>query len=112
MLIKKWNKKEYETYIKYLKSLSDSKYREFHKSLTETKYEIIGIRVPMMRHLAKEKLKTDLRIQPDAVSFYIYGNLEKRINTSEVADENIGAIYSNEVCISDCLLYMSYIVNK
>ncbi len=59
MLIKKWNKKEYETYIKYLKSLSDSKYREFHKSLTETKYEIIGIRVPMMRHLAKEKLKTD-----------------------------------------------------
>lgn len=59
MLIKKWNKKEYETYIKYLKSLSDSKYREFHKNLTETKYEIIGIRVPMMRHLAKEKLKTD-----------------------------------------------------
>jgi len=59
MLIKKWNKKEYETYIKYLKSLSDSKYREFHKSLTETKYEIIGIRVPIMRHLAKEKLKTD-----------------------------------------------------
>ena len=63
-------------------------------------------------YLFKEKLKTDLRIQPDAVSFYIYGNLEKRINTSEVADENIGAIYSNEVCISDCWLYMSYIVHK
>ena len=59
MLIKKWNKKEYQTYLKYLKGLSEPKYRDFHKNLTTTKYEILGIRVPMMRHLAKEKLKTD-----------------------------------------------------
>ena len=59
MLIKKWNKTEYQTYIKYLKSLSEPKYRDFHKNLTTTKYEILGIRVPMLRHLAKEKLKTD-----------------------------------------------------
>ena len=59
MLIKKWNKKEYEIYLKYLKSLSEPKYRDFHKRITETKYEILGIRVPMLRHLAKDKLKTD-----------------------------------------------------
>jgi 3-methyladenine DNA glycosylase AlkD len=59
MLIRTWNKKEYQIYIKYLKSLSDPKYRDFHKNLTETKYEIIGIRVPIMRQIAKEKLKTD-----------------------------------------------------
>ena len=59
MLIKTWNKKEYQIYLNYLKSLSEPKYRDFHKNLTKTKYEILGIRVPLLRHLAKEKLKTD-----------------------------------------------------
>ena len=59
MLIRTWNKKEYQKYLKFLKSLSEPEYRDFHKNLTTTKYEILGIRVPMLRHLAKEKLKTD-----------------------------------------------------
>lgn len=59
MLIRKWNKKEYQTYLRFLKSIGEPEYREFHKKLTTTKYEILGIRVPKMRQIAKEKLKTD-----------------------------------------------------
>ncbi len=49
-----WNKENYQQYISYLKSLQDNAYKEFHSNLTETKYEIIGIRVPIMRSIAKE----------------------------------------------------------
>ena len=56
----KWNKKSYKEFIKYLKSLEDLKYREFHSKITDTKYEIIGIRVPKMKSIAKSILKTDV----------------------------------------------------
>ena len=59
MLRKIWNKEDYDKYLKELKDLSEPKYRDFHKKLTTTKYEILGIRVPKMRQLAKDKLKTD-----------------------------------------------------
>ena len=55
-----WNKKSYKEFLKYLKSLEDIKYREFHSKLTDTKYEIIGIRVPIMKKIAKEICKTDI----------------------------------------------------
>lgn len=56
----KWNKKSYKEFIKYLKSLKDDKYKVFHSKLTDTNYEIIGIRVPIMRRIAKEINKTDI----------------------------------------------------
>lgn len=49
----KWNEKEYLEYVEYLKSLSDQNYKEFHSKLTTTKYEILGIRVPIQRKIAK-----------------------------------------------------------
>ena len=56
----KWNKKIYKEFIKYLISLKDIKYKDFHSKLTSTEYEIIGIRVPIMRRIAREILKTDV----------------------------------------------------
>ncbi len=56
----KWNEKEYSLYIEYLKSLSDESYKEFHSKLTTTKYEILGIRVPIQRKIAKEICKGDI----------------------------------------------------
>ena len=55
-----WNINTYEEFIKYLKSLEDIKYKDFHSKLTDTKYEIIGIRVPIMRYIAKEICKTNV----------------------------------------------------
>lgn len=50
-----WNRKSYNEFIEYLKSIKDEKYREFHKSLVlESNYEIIGIRLPDMRKIAKQ----------------------------------------------------------
>ena len=54
-----WNKKSYKAFIEYLISIKDSKYKEFHSSLVlNSKYEMIGIRVPTMKDIAKKIAKT------------------------------------------------------
>ena len=58
--IDKWTKEIYSEYISYLKSLAYEKYKEFHSKLTTTKYEIIGIRMPLQRKIAKEICKGDI----------------------------------------------------
>ena len=58
---KTWNEKNYNDFIEYLKSLQDLKYKEFHSSLVlNSKYEMIGIRVPIMRDVAKEIAKSNI----------------------------------------------------
>ena len=58
---KTWNKENYKEFIKYLLSLQDIKYKEFHSSLVlNSKYEMIGIRVPTMRELAKKIAKSNI----------------------------------------------------
>ena len=59
MNIKKWNKKGYNDYLKYLKSITEKDYRDFSKKLIDTRYEILGIRLPKLRSIAKEIIKTD-----------------------------------------------------
>lgn len=49
-----WSSKDYQEYIEYLKSLKEEEYKNFHSRITRTKYEILGIRVPMQRKIAKE----------------------------------------------------------
>lgn len=54
-----WNKESYKSFIEYLISIKDSKYKEFHSSLVvNSKYEMIGIRVPIMKDIAKKIAKT------------------------------------------------------
>ena len=59
--IENWNEELYKKYIEYLKKLQDKKYKEFHSSLVlNSKYEMIGIRVPIMRDIAKEVSKSNI----------------------------------------------------
>ena len=59
--IKKWNKDNYKEFVNYLISLQDKKYKEFHSSLVlNSKYEMIGIRVPIMRDIAKKIAKNNI----------------------------------------------------
>ena len=61
MEIKEWNGKSYNEFVEYLISLQDKKYKEFHSSLVlNSKYEMIGIRLPIMRDIAKQISKTDI----------------------------------------------------
>lgn len=56
-----WNKDKYKKFMKYLKSLQDLKYKEFHSSLVlNSKYKMIGIRVPIMRDIAKKIAKGNI----------------------------------------------------
>lgn len=59
MISKTWNEESYKAFVEYLKSIKDGKYKDFHGSLVlNSKYEMIGIRVPIMRNIAKEIAKT------------------------------------------------------
>lgn len=49
-----WSKKDYQEYQEYLRSMAESSYKEFSMKLTPTKYEILGIRVPLQRKIARE----------------------------------------------------------
>ena len=56
-----WNKEKYKQFVKYLKSLQDIKYKEFNSSLVlNSKYEMIGVRVPIIRDIAKKIAKGNI----------------------------------------------------
>lgn len=56
-----WNEITYKEFVEYIKSLADEKYRQFHSSLViNSKYELIGIRTPIMRDIAKQIAKTNI----------------------------------------------------
>ena len=58
MIPEVWDEKSYKEFLKYLFSIKDDKYKEFHSSLVlNSKYEMIGIRVPIMKNIAKEIVK-------------------------------------------------------
>ena len=61
MIPETWNKETYKIFIKYLFSLKDIKYKDFNKSIIlNSKYEMIGIRLPIMRDIAKKISKTNI----------------------------------------------------
>ena len=55
-----WNKKTYKQFINYLISFEDKKYKEFNSRIVDTKLNIIGIRVPILRSIAKKISKTNV----------------------------------------------------
>lgn len=56
-----WNRDKYRQFVEYLISIQDLKYKEFHSSLVlNSKYEMIGIRVPIMRDIAKKIAKGNI----------------------------------------------------
>lgn len=52
-----WNKTEYRKFVLYLKEIQDIEYREFHHKLLPGVEDLIGIRTPKMREIAKEIVK-------------------------------------------------------
>lgn len=54
-----WNKESYHEFIIYLKSLQDPKYLEFHSKLLNDNINLIGIKTPILKKMAKEISKGD-----------------------------------------------------
>ncbi len=55
-----WNNKDYKNYINYLKSIKDIKYLEFNKKIVKTKYEMIGIPIPILKKISKNISKSNI----------------------------------------------------
>lgn len=56
----KWNNDTYNEFIKYLFSIKDETYSKFHfKLLKNDKIDVIGIRTPILKEMAKKIAKTD-----------------------------------------------------
>ena len=56
----KWNNDKYNDFLEYLFSIKDEKYAIFHfKLLKNDKIKVIGIRIPVLKKLAKMISKTD-----------------------------------------------------
>ncbi|MBR3230209.1 MAG: DNA alkylation repair protein [Bacilli bacterium] len=77
MNYKKWNKKTYEEFIKYLFTLKDEKYKEMQKRIIKNNnIKIIGIRIPTLKKIAKNISKENY------IDFIKY-------NTHKYLEENI-----------------------
>ena len=50
-----WNKNTYQEFINYLISIKEDNYKNFHEGLVlNSKYQMLGIRLPIMRKISKE----------------------------------------------------------
>lgn len=54
-----WDCKSYQEFVTYLISIKDEKYRDFNSKICKTKYKMLGIRLPVLRKIIKEIMKTD-----------------------------------------------------
>lgn len=52
-----WNKKDCREFLNYLKNNSSINTKEFNERIISTKYEILGLKLPFLRKLAKEIIK-------------------------------------------------------
>jgi len=86
----------YNAFINYLKSLQDLKYKEFHSKLTFTKYEIIGIRVPLLRKIAKEIINSNYNSKClyESTNNNCYNNFSNYIVTLKKASDRKYYFYS------------------
>ena len=56
-----WNSSTYGEFVEYLLSLRSERYLQFHQKLVPTVNNLIGIQVPVLRKLAKELKRSDLK---------------------------------------------------
>jgi len=111
LIKKEWTQKDYLEYLEYLKSLKEDIYRDFHKKLTTTKYEILGLRVPIQRKIAKEIKKGNYKsfLKLCQTTFYEEVNIEgfiiaslKEEERNEYFDSFITKIDNWAICDGFC----------
>ena len=84
-------KNKYEDFIEYLISLKDLKYKEFNSSIVlKSKYEMMGIRLPIMRDIAKKISKENMYEFLDYSKDRYYEEIMiQGLVISHIKDENI-----------------------
>ena len=56
-----WNKDTYTEFINYLTRIKDNKYKDFNRKIINTKYLMLGIKIPILKKIAKEISKGDYK---------------------------------------------------
>lgn len=55
----KWNSRTYSEFVKELEGMGDTQYREFHKKVIASEVQVIGLRSPVIKEIAKAVAKGD-----------------------------------------------------
>lgn len=55
----KWSKKEYKEFVKCLKNIGNEEYVVFTKKIVKEDVQILGIKIPKLKEIAKEIVKGD-----------------------------------------------------
>ncbi len=97
MISDRWTEESYYNYLNYLKSLADNKYKNFQQKLCTTKYEILGIKIPLLRKIAKEISKTNyLEFLKLCKNTFYEEVLIEGLVIANIKDEKIFIEYFNE----------------
>ena len=91
MIPNTWNKETYKDFVEYLISIQDKQYKEFHsKIVNNSKYEIIGIRAPISKNIAKKISKTNIEdyLNIDKDNYYEEVLIEGLV-ISKIKDEEV-----------------------
>lgn len=56
-----WNEETYNKFLNYLKSIGDEKTKEFNKKICTTSYEMLGIKMKVLKEIAKDISKTNYK---------------------------------------------------
>mgnify|MGYP001145357609 CR=1 FL=1 len=109
---KNWNEQTYQEYLAYLKSLKDENYKTFHSRLTTTKYEILGITVPMQRKIAKRisqsnreaflKLNTETYYEEVMIKGLVLTSINEKEKVLNYLEDYVSLIDNWAICDSFC----------
>ena len=67
-----WDKNKYLEYVNYLIKIKEEKYREFNLKIVFTNYKMLGIRLPILRKIAKDIYNNDYKSFLDIAEFNYY----------------------------------------
>ena len=89
-----WNKNTYQEFINYLISIKEDNYKKFHEGLVlNSKYQMLGIRLPIMRKISKSNYLDFLNISEDN---YYEEIMIQGLVISNIKDINIFDKYHKE----------------
>ena len=93
-----WDKDKYNSFIELLKSLQDIKYKNFNESLVlNSKYDMIGIKIPVMRDIAKTISKGNIiSFLENSENNYYEEIMIQGLTISYIKDENVFNKYFNK----------------
>lgn len=107
----KWTEDRLKSFLTYLESFSDEKYKAFHKKLIPGEEKLLGIRTPILKNVAKEVYKGDygsfLDIESDVydiimIKAFVIGKIKDMDESLKRTKEFLPLIRNWAICDGFC----------